>query len=75
MRSPTKRCLFKVTFITFGKYQLKIIQQSFSICTRGNSFLRTSVKNAEKLASTNIGNEEKFRLLYFCLHIYWLLEA
>ena len=26
----TKRCLFKVTFVTFVKYQLKIIQQSFS---------------------------------------------
>ena len=27
---PTKRCLFKVTFVTFVKYQLQLIQQSFS---------------------------------------------
>ena len=29
-QASTQQCLFKVTFATFAKYQLKVIQQSFS---------------------------------------------
>ena len=77
-QDPNKRCLFKVTFVTFVKHQLKLIQQSSSL--RVNFLLTLILQPLTSLNSHALNwflrlrfRKKALRLLIYLFFLFFLL--